>query len=75
MNSMLFSCGGMRQGHHHLYDEVDGANERLHTAAATMSKTKHKRIGDLGNTLQQTKQLLEEDFDEDVRDEDFDDFD
>lgn len=71
---MLFSCGGMRQGRHHLYDEVENAYERLPTAAATMSKTTHKRVGDMTMTMSKNKQILPHDFDEDdVRDDDFDD--
>ena len=79
MNSMLFTCGGMRQGKHHLFDELNESNQGLHPGAqATFKQMTHKRIQEsFGGTLSKNKPAQDPvaDFDEvdDIRDEDFDD--
>lgn len=75
MNSMLFACGGMRQGKHHLYDGVDDqGSERNALASNTFKTTIHKRIGEsFGGTLSRARdEGLGPDSEEDIRDEDFD---
>ena len=71
MNSMLFACGGMRQGRHHLFDGVEQGSERA--VAASFKQTIHKRIQEsFGGTQTRPKDEALEDSVEDIRDEDFD---
>ena len=71
MNSMLFSCEGMRHGKHHLFDGVE--NEQTIAAQSTFKHSKHTRIeASFGGTLSKKEEVLPTDFDEDIRDEDFD---
>jgi hypothetical protein len=65
---MLFSCEGMRQGRHHLFDGVDTEQAALQN---TFKHQKHTRIEAAGTLSKQQAGLLAEEF-EDIHDEDFD---
>lgn len=70
MNNMLFACSGMRQGRHHLYDEQEPLAS---VAQASFKQTIHRRIQEsFGGTQSKAKNVPAE-FDDDIRDEDFDD--
>ena len=68
MGNMLFTCNYMRTGHHHLYDEVESAEQK---ALQNTFKTKHTRIEASQGTLSKQKAFAESS-EEDIRDEDFD---
>lgn len=75
MANMLFTCGGMRQGKHHLYDY--GAAEQndafASVAQGSFKQTIHKRIQEpFGATKSKAKLEMPTEFDDDIRDEDFD---
>ena len=58
MNSMLFSCAGMKRGQHHLYDEMA---DPVQVSSATGTKNNTKAAQNKGN-IENDEDVVDEDF-------------